>query len=213
MIATVAAPRERIALGQTLEVGTGHVIEQKIVLQREEFTEPTTQMLLQRPLVRQQAIQRAVQTIVVDPLNRQSKQIFQGGGAVPSFGDVQFARRLKQSGDDQYRRHLRPRNRFPALRHQLCAQFLQFEHAPQLPSQPDPAEPARALQADSIESYRDALLIGRGCFKQFPLLVATADVLRQQPALARPAPSSSPNCATVSWSTFPPRRIERTSRQ
>jgi hypothetical protein len=55
--------------------------------------------------------------------------------------------------------------------------------APQLPSQPYPAEPARTLDAHSIEPDRYALLFGRGCFKQLPLLVCARNLLRQQPGV------------------------------
>ncbi len=118
-------------------------------------------MLLERPLVRQQLIQRAVETLVVDPLARQPQQVFQRALTVPIFSNVQFAGRFGQARDYQHRRHLGPRDRFLARWHQLCAQFVQLERAPQLPSQPDPAEPARTLDAHSIEPDRYALLLGR----------------------------------------------------
>src|SRR6266851_364486 len=64
---------ERVALRQTLEVGAGHIVEQEVVLKREEFTEAPAQMLLERLLMRQQPIQRAVETIIVNPLDRQAQ--------------------------------------------------------------------------------------------------------------------------------------------
>jgi hypothetical protein len=45
-------------------------------------------MLLERRLVRQQPIQRAVQTIVINAFAGYSEQIFQRGSAIPSFSDV-----------------------------------------------------------------------------------------------------------------------------
>jgi hypothetical protein len=71
MIATVAALSERVAFSQTLEVGARHIVEQQVVLEREQLAKPSAQMLLERLLVRQQLIQRAVEAIVVDPLARQ----------------------------------------------------------------------------------------------------------------------------------------------
>jgi len=83
--------------------------------------------------------------------------------------DVQFAGRLGQTGDDQHRRHLSPRDRFAPRRHQLRAQFVELERAPQLPSQPHPTEPASALDAYAIEAHRQRLRIAGGCFEQLTL--------------------------------------------
>src|SRR6266849_4256151 len=145
MIATVAALSERVAFSQTLEVGASHIVEQQVVLEREQLAKPSAQMLFERLLVRQQLIQRAVEAMVVDPLARQPQQVFQRALTVPIFSNVQFAGRFGQARNYQHCRHLGPRDRFPARWHQLYAQFVQLERAPQLPSQPYPAEPARTL--------------------------------------------------------------------
>ena len=173
-------------VGQTLEVGTGHVVEQEVVLQRKQLTQPPAEVLFERRLVRQQPIQRAVETIVVDPLLRQPAQIFQRGGAIPILRDMQFAGRLGQTCDDQYRRHLAPRDRFAPRRHQLRAQFVELERAPQLPSQPHPTEPAGALDAYAIEAYRQSLRVAGGCFEQLTLGWDARDLLSQQPSVGAP---------------------------
>ena len=98
------------------------------------------------------------------------------------LGDVQLARRLAEPRDHQQCRHLRPRNRLSALRHELRAQFIESQRSPQRPSQPHAAERARPFQADLIESNGYALRLGRGFLEQFSLITtAPGDLLRQQP--------------------------------
>jgi len=181
VVAAVATRRERIPLGQPLEVRAGHVVEQQVVLQGEELPEARSQMLLDRLFVRQEPIQRAVEPIVVDPLGGQPEQILERGLAIPVLGDVQLARRFTQPRDHQHRRHLRPRHGLSACRQERGAQLLQSQRPPQRPSQPDVAERARALHAQPLESDRDGLFSRRRLFEQLVLLAPAGDLLREQP--------------------------------
>jgi len=56
-------------------------------------------VLLDRCLVRQESIQRAVEPMVIDPLGRDPQQVLERGRPIPVLGDVQLARGLTQPGD------------------------------------------------------------------------------------------------------------------
>ena len=88
MIARIAALGLRILLRLTLEVGAGHVGQQQIVVQLEQLSELFLQVLFQRGLVRQQRIQRTVQTILVDLLGRYTQQLRQSAGSVKPLCQV-----------------------------------------------------------------------------------------------------------------------------
>jgi hypothetical protein len=87
-------------------------------------------MGLQRRLVRQQAVERAVQPIVVDGFGRHAQQIAQRRAAIPILGDVQLARRLAQPGNHQDRRHRRPRHPLAAARQRLATQLVERQGLP-----------------------------------------------------------------------------------
>jgi hypothetical protein len=70
MVAAMAAPGGRIGGGLPLKIRARHVVKQKLVVEPEQLAQAPLEMPLQRPLVRQQPIERAVQTIVVDTLER-----------------------------------------------------------------------------------------------------------------------------------------------
>jgi len=94
------APRgQRVARRRPLEVGANHVVEQQVVRQGEGLPQALTQVLLDRCLVRQESIQRAVEPMVIDPLGRDPQQVLERGRPIPVLGDVQLARGLTQPGD------------------------------------------------------------------------------------------------------------------
>ena len=68
MVAAVAARGQRVGLRLALEVGAGHVVQQQLVVELEQLAQAALEMGLQRRLVRQQAVERAIQPIVVDAL-------------------------------------------------------------------------------------------------------------------------------------------------
>ena len=130
VIPAVAALRQRIARRQSLEVRARHVVQQQVVLQREQLPQPRLQVTFDRFLVRQQTVERAVQAVVIHRFTRQRQQVLERGAPVPVLGDVQLARRLAQARDHQYRRHHRPRRRLASLRQQLRADHVQLERSP-----------------------------------------------------------------------------------
>ena len=213
MVAAVAALGQRVGLRLAFEVGAGHVVQQQVVLELEQLAQPALEMGLQLLLVRQQAVQRAIQAIVVDRLGRHAQQVVQRRAAIPMLGDVQLARRLAQPGDHQDRRHRRPRHPLAAARQRLATQLVERQ-APATAASParhrrtaasDPGAPAPAAPSPA---RRRALASNRSYCSGRPLIRSASWRAR-----ARPCPSSSPRCATVSCLTRLPRRTERTSRQ
>ena len=65
MVAGIAALRQRIGCCLAFEIGTGDVVQQQIVIQREQLPQPLLQMLLQGLLVRQKLIQRTIKPVLV----------------------------------------------------------------------------------------------------------------------------------------------------
>ena len=177
MIAAVAALGQRVALGQAFEVGAGHIVEQQVVLQREQLAQPAAQMLLEGLLVRQQPIQGAVETIVVDPLHWQPQQILQRGRAIPVLGDVQFAGRFGQAArlpTPPPSGPTRPPRGPRGISSAHSSSSLQRAPQASIPATPRRTT-ARTFDAHSIEPHRDALLIARRRgFKQFALFAASA---------------------------------------
>ena len=152
MIAGIAALRLRVRLRLALEIGAGDVVEQHFVLNREQLSATLGQMRLQRSLVREQAIERAIEPILVDLLFAKLQQIAKRRAAIPVLGNVQLARRLAQSSRHKHRRHLRPGDSFLARRKQSLAQFLEPHPAPQGERQVDLAKLTRALDANALQA-------------------------------------------------------------
>ena len=111
-------------------------------------------MRFERPLVDKQAIEAAIEPILVDLLVAELKQIAQRRATVPILGNVQLARRLAEPRRDQHGRHLRPRDAFLARRKQPLAQFLKTNAAPQRQRQINIAEHSRALDPNALQAHR-----------------------------------------------------------
>jgi len=110
MVARVAALHHGILLRRPFHIAAGQVVEQHIELGRKQLSVTLLEMLFQRSLVRQEAIQAAIQTRIVDLGRVDAQQIVQRGGGKPALFDGQLAARRAQTVDGQQRRHLRPRH-------------------------------------------------------------------------------------------------------
>ena len=139
-------------------------------------------MFLQRPLVRQQPVERPVQTVVVDPLHRHAQEIRQRRPPVPILGDVQLARWLAQPRNHQDRRHRRPRHPLTTRRHLLDTKPIELQRAPQPPAQPDVAKTPRPLQPNLLQPNRHRLASIPGQLEKLVLLAPARDLQRQPPS-------------------------------
>lgn len=152
MIARIAALRLRVRFRLAFKIGARDIVEQHVVLDREQLAAPLGQMRLHRRLVREQAIKPAIEPILVDLLIAELQQIAKRRAAIPVLGDVQLAAWLAQSSRHQHRRHLRPRDAFPAHRKQSPAQLLKPHPAPQGERQVNVAKLPRALDANALQA-------------------------------------------------------------
>jgi hypothetical protein len=85
---------------------------------------------LQLRLVRQHAVQTAVETRVVDLAFFDPQQIVECGGWIPALLDGQFAARRAQPIDRQQRGHARPRHIGGFAIDGLLEEAIQFETLP-----------------------------------------------------------------------------------
>jgi hypothetical protein len=179
VIAAVAALGQGVARRLPLEVDAGDVVEEQIVLQGEEFPQARDQVLFQRRLLRQQAIEGAVEAVVVDQRRGQGKQVLEGGPAVPVLRDMELARGFTQTGQDQHGGHRRPGHGFAALGQQPLEQLVQPQRAPEGPAKPDVAEGAAALEPDPVQADRDDVRGVVGWGEEIRLLQLSGDRARQ----------------------------------
>src|SRR6478609_2789987 len=88
-------------------------------------------MRFERGFVREQTIEAAIETILVDCLIAELEQIAERRAAIPVLGNVQLARRLAEPRHNQHGRHLRPSDALLARRKQPLACLLKTDAAPQ----------------------------------------------------------------------------------
>lgn len=134
------------------------------------------QVPLQGFLVRQQAVQRAVQPVVVHLIRRHPQQILQRRPLVPPLRDRQFARRLTQTRHHQNRHDRRPRRRLPTFRHQLPTRHVQAQRLPQRPRKPHVPKRTATLQAHTIQPHARRRHRRRASVKQRRLRVSPRDL-------------------------------------
>ena len=185
VIARVAAPGLWVGFRQALEIRAGDVVEQHFVVDREQLAAALRQIRLKGGLVDKQAIEAAIEPILVDFLVAELKQIAQRRATVPIFRNVQLARRLAEPRRHQHRRHLRPRDALLPGRQQPLAQLLETHAAPQRQRQIYIAEHSRALDPNALEAHRHRLMRA-AVVEQLRLLRSPDQPARQCPRFDPP---------------------------
>ncbi len=137
-------------------------------------------MLLQRRLVGQEAIERAIAAVVVDPRGGQREQIVERRAPIPILCDVQLARRLAQPGQHEDQRHGGPRHLFPADGQQPLQQGIQLQGPPQRPAEPDVAEATAPLQPHAIQADRNGGRVSGNGLEQVRLLAPAGNRASQR---------------------------------
>lgn len=84
----MAALGLRVGFRLPLEIRAGDVVEQHFVLDREQLTAALRQMRFERRLMGQQAIEAAIEPILVDLLVAELKQVAQSRATVPILGNM-----------------------------------------------------------------------------------------------------------------------------
>jgi hypothetical protein len=102
-------------------------------------------------LVHQHAIERSVETVVVDLVLGDAEQIIEGRLAIERLGDVQVARRHAQAADHVQRREIRPANVLAPFGHQAIERFVELQRVPQAQAEEHVAEAARAFDPHGLQ--------------------------------------------------------------
>jgi len=159
MVTRVAPLRLRVGFRLAFEIGAGHIVEQHLVLDGEQFAAALRQMRFQRGLVGEEMIKPAIEPVFGDLLIAELQQIAQRRAAVPILSDVQFARRLAQPRRHQHGRRLRPGDAFLPDGKQSLAQLLKADPAPQGECKVDIAKSTRAFNGNAFQAYRHRQMI------------------------------------------------------
>ena len=188
MIPRIAAAHHRIVFRRAFHIRARQIIKQYVGLGFEQRAITILEMPLQFRLVRQDAIQTAVQTRVVDLAFFDPQQIVQRRRRIPALFNGQFAARRAQPVDRQQRRHARPGHIGHIVVHRLCKETIQFQASPQFQPQIAGAELSRPCQAHPVDQDPCHLRIVWGRLhlrrEQFQLLRFTLfikDLNRSQP--------------------------------
>ena len=163
VIAGITAAGQVVLLGQALEVGAGQVVEQQVVVELEQGPELVLQVVLDRLLGLQQAVQGPVQAVLGHGAVGDAEQVFQARGAIPVLRQGEFAAGAAEAIDDLDGHDVGGPDRFLALGDVAVDDLVEVEELPEPQAQPDIAEaagigPAHRAQADP----HDIGIIGQG---------------------------------------------------
>src|SRR5512135_2559184 len=100
MVSRVSPAGQIVLASQALDVGAGQVVEQEVVIELEEGPQPVFEVLLDRRLSGQQAIQRAIEPVLGHGAVGNTEQLLQPGGGVPVFGQGKLAAGRAEAIDD-----------------------------------------------------------------------------------------------------------------
>ena len=151
MVPRVASLSKRIGLGLALEIRARHVVQQQVVLQPEEFAEAILQEHFQGFFVRQQRVQGAVETLLIDLLDGNAQKIGQRAFGVEMLGDVQFAGGIAEATENEDQRHQRPGDVFLARGDGAVEEVLQAQLFDEFQPQPRAAEITTVLHAQAFD--------------------------------------------------------------
>ena len=87
-VARVTPLGHRVRLALPFKVGAGHVVEKQFIVEVKQISQPLFEMFFDRLLVRQQLIQRGIQTPMMNLVRRHAQQIIQRRTTVPRVGYI-----------------------------------------------------------------------------------------------------------------------------
>jgi len=116
---------------------------------------------LQFRLVRQNAVQAAIQARIVDLAFFDLQQIVQHRGRIPALFNGQFAARRTETIDRQQRSHARPWHIGRFVIDSLFEETIQFEALPQIQPQKTGTELPGPFQSDFVQQHASHLRIIR----------------------------------------------------
>src|SRR6516165_10415686 len=151
VVARVAASCLGVGGRFTLEVGAGDIVEQQVIVQTKQASQPALKMHLQSPLAGQQPVEGAVQAVVIDFVVADTQQVAKGGATKPILGDMQLAGRFAEASEDEHRGHLSPGNLLAAGAQPIAEYRVEFQRLPEAEPQPEVAKPPAAFQAKAAQ--------------------------------------------------------------
>ena len=150
MIPAVAAANHRILFRRALHIRAGQIVKKHVELGSEQCAVALLQMLLQFRLMRQDSVQAAIQTRVVDLAFFDLQKIVQRGRRIPSLLDGQFATRRAETVDCQQRRNPRPGHIRRFTINALLKETIQLKPSPQFKPEETGAERSCPFQAHLV---------------------------------------------------------------
>ena len=162
VVAGIAAAGQVVLLGQSLEVGTGEIVEQQVVVELEQRPELALQIIFDGFLRFDQAIQCAVQAVLGHGAVGDTQEIFQARGLIPVFGQCEFTAGSTQAVDDLDGHDVRGPDRFLSLGHMAVDDLVEVKELPEPESEPDVAEGAGIGPADFTQADAHDVGIIRG---------------------------------------------------
>jgi hypothetical protein len=154
VIAGIAAACQVVLLGQALEVGTGQVVEQQVVVEPEQGAELVLEVVLDRSPGLQQSIQGPVQAVFGHGAIGDTEEVFQGRGAIPVLRRCRFTAGGAEPIDDLDGHDVGGPDGLLCLGDMSIDDLVEVEELPEPEARPDIAEasgigPAHRTGADA----------------------------------------------------------------
>ena len=147
----MAACRLLVVLRLPLEVGAGHVVEQEFEVHPEPALVLLHEVLAQPVLVCPHLVQRPIQPVVVDRMDRNAGEVLQGRAGVPRLGNAQLGRLTAELAHGEYGGDVGPCDLLPAGFDEGLQELVQPQPPPERQTQEYGAELANAPDLDAAQ--------------------------------------------------------------
>jgi hypothetical protein len=141
--------RRRVAL----EIRRGQIVKQHVELHAEQIAPALAQMREERVLVFEQAVEAAIESVILCGAFIHAQQIGQRRGAKPVPVQAPFAARRKQTIKRQQPEHLFPIRSLATAPQPRGEESVQLQFAPELIAQPAGAPGARPGQLQTVQPH------------------------------------------------------------
>ena len=188
MIAAIPAVHHRILRRGAFDITAREVVQQDVELRREQLAVARREMALERGLLRQQVIERAIEATVIDRALGHMQQVVQRGRRIPALFNRQLAPGRTQPIDREDRGDARPRHVGRGRIHPRLEEGVEAQLAPERQSKQRRPQLPCPLQPDPLDQDLGDLRVIRGRrdvrgkqFQLVPFAGVVEDVDRLQP--------------------------------
>ena len=157
MIPAVAMLRLGNLLAFAFDVGARQVVQQHVEARLKQLLPALPQMIEQRGLVLPDAVQTAIQAVLLRHREARAQQISHGALVKPLPVQTELAARRHQPAHHQQLQHLRPRHFLPPLAQTLFPKLAQPQLPPQFAPQPVVAKRPRPPQLHLLQLHLHAV--------------------------------------------------------